>query len=85
MTTSYKNQFKPWQPGVNTTNDLFYWEYKELIWDIEGMFKVDKRECGAVDGVAFMPDTNVTNHVICGCTEYDDDMLHIDMILRGEL
>jgi len=85
MTISYKNQFKPWQPGVNTTNDLFYREHKELIWDIEDMFKVYSKSKVVIDNTEYMPDTNVTNHVICGCTEYDDDMLHIDMILRGEL
>jgi len=84
MTIAYKNQFKPWQPGTNTTNELYYTEYKELIWDVEDMFKLDNREHGSVDDAPFIPGQCVTNQMVLGCDEYDNDMYKIDMILRGE-
>jgi hypothetical protein len=83
--TIYKNQHKPWQPGVNQTNELYHLESKELIWDIEGLFKVDNRVCGCVDNLPFVAGENVCNQVILGCDEYEDDIYRIDMILRGDV
>jgi len=82
----YKNQLEPWQPGVNLTHKHYYSEFKELVFDIEEMFKVDSRPTGSKDKqIPFVPGKTVVNQVIMGCTEYDEDMRHIDMILRGEL
>ncbi len=83
MTIAYNNQFKPWQPGQNTTNELYYMESKELIWDIEGIFKIDNRVCGSVDSVPFVPGETVLNQVILGCDKYEEDMYKVDMFLRG--
>ena len=82
--TTYKNQFKPWQPGTNTTNELYYTEYKELIWDVEDMFKVYSKNKVIVDNSEFIPGECVVNQMVLGCDEYDNDMYKIDMILRGD-
>jgi hypothetical protein len=49
------------------------------------MFKLDNRECGSIDDAPFIPGQCVTNQMVLGCDEYDNDMYKIDMILRGEV
>lgn len=85
MTIAYKNQFKPWEPGVNTTNELYHMESKELIWDIEDMFKVYSKSKVVIDKGAFVPGECVVNQMVLGSDDYDNDMYKIDMILRGEV
>jgi hypothetical protein len=85
MTIAYKNQFKPWKPGQNTTNELYYMESKELIWDIEDMFKVYSKSKVVIDKSVFVPGECVVNQMVLGSDNYDNDMYKIDMILRGEV
>ena len=84
MTIAYSNQFQPWQRGTNLTKEYYFQDYKDLVCDIESMFHIDKREHGLIDNDPFAPGINVTNHDIIGCNEYDDDMHHVDLILRGK-